>query len=331
MNVLITGGCGYIGSHLAFLLVKKNIKTVSIIDNLSNSKKEVLGIIEKITKKKIYFKKIDILKKNSLEKFFFKNKFDVVYHFAAVKAVGESQINPLKYYNVNIAGLINLLDVMNKHEVKKIIFSSSSTVYGNPKSLPLKETSELSPENVYGYTKKIGEEIIQNMCKYHGFKSVILRYFNPAGAHYSGLFGEQSKGAFKNLFPAIIDVLSKKKKFLKIYGKNYNTRDGTGARDFIHVEDLVFAHFKAMKLISKKCEVINLGLGKSYTVMEVVKAFERVNNIKIKYKFFARRSGDIAESYNSVSKQNKILNWSPDKNIEDICKTAYDFYKKTNK
>ena len=330
MNILLTGGLGYLGSHLSIELLLAGHK-VLIIDNLSNSNIGILSKIKKITKKNIFFKQIDLLDKKKLINFFRNKKINLVIHLAGSKSVEESENNLIKYYNNNIVSSLNLLDVMNKNNVKNIIFSSSATVYGYPEKVPIKESHIKKPNNTYGFTKSIIEDLIFHMEKKKLLNYVVLRYFNPVGFHNSGLISDESKGIHNNLFPYIFQLIKGKFNFLKIYGNNYNTRDGTAARDYIHIEDLVNAHIVSMNLFKERKKisfVFNIGTGSSTTVLEVVNSIKKYCNIHIKYKFFPRRQGDVAETYNDISLASKKLKWQSKKTIKDICLSLTNLLKK---
>lgn len=321
MKVLVTGGCGYIGSHTTVLLLEQGYDVVCI-DNLSNSKETVIDRIFQITGKKISFYLGDVCDKDLLKAVFSKHKIDAVIHFAGYKAVGESVIEPIKYYRNNIDSTLSLLEVMHEYGCKKIIFSSSATVYGNPLSLPIKEDHRLAPTNPYGNTKKINEEILTDAA--HADKDlgvVLLRYFNPIGAHESGLIGEDPNQKPNNLMPYILKVKDKVYPYLSVYGDDYDTIDGTGVRDYIHVVDLAQGHIKALEYLNNHSgiEAFNLGGGKGYSVLEIVKTFARVTNSEIPYKIVARRAGDIATCYASIDKASAILGFKATKTLEQMC------------
>lgn len=327
MKILVTGGCGYIGSHTAVELLNNSYDVV-IIDNFSNSKKDVLPKIKCITNKDFQFYEGDVCNRDILEKIFTENKIDAVIHFAGYKAVGESVAKPLKYYRNNLDSTIALLEVMQKHNCKKLVFSSSATVYGSPKSLPIKETFPLSTTNPYGSTKLMIENILKDLYKSDNNWSIaLLRYFNPIGAHESGLIGENPNDIPNNLMPYIVKVATGELKELSIFGNDYNTKDGTGVRDYIHVVDLAKGHIKAIEKIIKEsgCDAYNLGTGHGYSVLDIVNTFESVNNIKVAHKIVDRRPGDIAECYADPTYAYEKLNWKATKNIEDMCKDAYNF------
>ena len=330
MAILVTGGTGYIGSHTVIELLNSGEEIV-IVDNLSNSKIEMVDKIKEITGKNFKFYKVDILDKKALEEVFKENDIKEVIHFAGFKAVGESVMNPIKYYHNNITGTLILLEVMKEFDCKKIVFSSSATVYGKPKTVPIKEDFDLHTTNPYGTTKLMIDKILQDICiADKDFSAIILRYFNPIGAHESGLIGEDPNGIPNNLMPYITQVAVGKLECLRVFGDDYDTKDGTGVRDYIHVVDLAKGHVKAIEKIRKikGPEVYNLGTGKGYSVLEIVKAFEKVNNIKINYIITERRPGDIDECYADPSKAKKELNWEATKTIEDMCKDAWNFAKK---
>ena len=330
MKILVTGGTGFIGSHTCVELLESGYDVV-IIDNLSNSKKEVVDYIKQITSKKISFYEQDVCNKDSLRNIFKEHSIDAIIHFAGYKAVGESVENPLMYYRNNIDSTLSLLEVENEFNVKKIVFSSSATVYGNPKTLPIREDFPLSTTNPYGSTKLIIEGILRDLYKSDNDWSIaLLRYFNPIGAHKSGLIGENPNGIPNNLMPYIIKVATKELDCLGIFGNDYNTHDGTGVRDYIHVVDLAKGHVKAIEKILKGtgCDAYNLGTGNGYSVLDLVNTFVKVNNVDVKYEFKDRRAGDIDACYADPSYAYKELNWKAEKGIEEMCKDAYNFIKK---
>ena len=334
MKILLTGGTGFIGSHTAVELILENNEIV-IVDNLSNSKRDILNKISEITgHKNIIFYQGDIYDKNLLNTIFTENRIDAVIHFAGHKAVGESVANPLKYYNNNIIGLLSLLEMMIKHEVKKLVFSSSATVYGDPKELPLTEQSPVKPINPYGRTKLMSEEIIKDItASDKSFRAISLRYFNPVGAHSSGLIGESPLGKPNNLFPYILSAIGKG--HLNIYGDDYDTIDGTGVRDYIHIVDLAKAHLAALNYISKmdkNYELYNLGTGNGYSVLQIVEEFNKnlSEGQKVKYQITGRRKGDSAMVYADSSLAEKDFEWKCNKNLEDMVKDSINFYKKNS-
>lgn len=333
MKILVTGGCGYIGSHTCVELLENNYEIV-VIDNFSNSKKDVIEKIKQITKKDFKFYEGDVKDKNLLEKIFKENNINSVIHFAGFKAVGESVENPLKYYNNNLESTINLLEIMNKYNCKKLVFSSSATVYGKPKTLPIKESFPLSTANPYGTTKLMIEMILKDLyISDNEWSIAVLRYFNPIGAHQSGLIGENPNDIPNNLMPYIVKVANNELDHLNIFGNDYDTIDGTGVRDFIHVVDLANGHIKAIEKINNKkgIDYYNLGTGKGYSVLELIKAFEKSNDIKIKYEITKRRPGDIDACYADPSYAKKELNWEAKKDINEMCKDAYNFIKQQKK
>ena len=328
MAILITGGSGYIGSHTTVELLSKG-EEIILVDNLSNSKPEVIDKIKKIAKKDFKFYQLDIRNQEELQKVFTENKIEAVIHFAGFKAVGESVSKPLAYYANNIGGTLTLLDVMKQNNVKKIIFSSSATVYGKPAKVPITESMPISATNPYGMSKLIIEQILQDLyIADNNWDIAILRYFNPVGAHKSGLIGENPNGIPNNLMPYISQVASGKLPYLTIFGSDYKTHDGTGVRDYIHVVDLAKGHLKALEKLRKVDNgifIYNLGTGTPYSVLDVIKAFEKANDIKINYIISDRRPGDIDACYADVTKAIKELNWQAEKNIEDMCQDAWNF------
>ena len=328
MSVLVTGGAGYIGSHTVVELLNKGEEIV-IVDNYSNSKPEMLDKIKEITKKDFKFYEVDLLDREKLDKVFAENPdIDSVIHFAGLKAVGESVAKPVMYYHNNITGTLILLDVMKKHNCKKIVFSSSATVYGVPESVPVKEEFPLSATNPYGSTKLMIEKILEDVyISDNEWSVILLRYFNPIGAHESGLIGENPNGIPNNLMPYINQVACGKLDYLRVFGNDYNTVDGTGVRDYIHVVDLAQGHLKALDKARSfnGVEAYNLGTGKGYSVSEVVKAFENATGVKVKYKIVDRRPGDIAEYYADPSKAKNDLGWEAKKGIEEMCKDSWRF------
>lgn len=333
MKVLITGGTGYIGSHCAVRLLEKNFEVV-LLDNLSNSRISVGKKIQKITNKEISFFKGDINDNQILKKIFSSHKIDFVLHCAGLKAVGESVLKPNEYKENNVEGTKSLLSVMQKHDVFKLIFSSSASVYGNPKYHPIDEIHPLNPLNPYALSKVKIEEILKKLSTENSkWKILSLRYFNPIGAHDSYLLGDNPTGQPNNLFPFIMKVAEGKIEELEIFGNDYNTPDGTGIRDYIHIMDLVDGHISSMLYLEKmeaslNYENINLGAGRGYSVLEVLRSFETVNNLKIPYSFAERREGDVDNSYANISKAKLKLDWKPERTIEDMCRSAWYFQKK---
>lgn len=330
MKILVTGGAGYIGSHTVVELLNEGHEVV-VVDNLVNSSKESLKRVEKITGKKVPFFELDIRDRQALENVVKGAGFDCCIHFAGLKAVGESVSLPWEYYDNNIGGTLVLLDVLRKNGCKNIIFSSSATVYGNPKTVPITEDCPKGEcTNPYGETKSVLERIMTDM--YNADKEwnvVLLRYFNPIGAHKSGLIGENPNGIPNNLMPYITQVAVGKREELGVFGDDYNTPDGTGVRDYIHVVDLAKGHVKALKAVENNCglEIFNLGTGVGYSVLDVVKAFEKSNNIKIPYSIKPRRPGDIDVSYSDPSKANRVLGWKAENNLEDMCRDSWNWQK----
>lgn len=325
MTILVTGGLGFIGSHTVVALIEQGFKVV-IADNLSNSNIDVLSSLENITKENIPFHQIDIADEKAVNILFDKYDFNGVIHFAGYKAVGESVSDPIKYYRNNLLSTITLANVCKKYGVKKFIFSSSATVYGDNR-VPFEETMQLLPTtNSYGETKAMCERILTDLVKANADLEVaLLRYFNPIGAHPSGVIGELPNGIPNNLMPYVTQVAKGKLKVLQIFGDDYPTQDGTGVRDYIHVMDLAEGHVAALKNITSGVHIYNLGTGQGTSVLEIVKTFESVNNIKIPYKIVERRLGDIAYSYADVSKAKRELNWSAKRNLEDMCKDSWNF------
>ena len=327
MKILVTGGAGYIGSHTAVELLKAGYD-ITIVDNLSNSSIDVIDAIKEITGKDFNFYKLDVKNERTLNKIFKEENIDAVIHFAAFKAVGESVEKPLKYYENNLENTISLLKVMKKNKIKKIIFSSSACVYGDPEELPIKETARLTTTNPYGATKHMIERILKDVYKAETDLSVIiLRYFNPVGADSSYKIGENPKGIPNNLMPFIMRVANGEIDHLNIFGNDYDTKDGTGVRDYIHVTDLAIGHIKTLEKANKDngIFVYNLGTGTGYSVLEMVKTFEKVNNVKVPYEITKRRAGDIAACYADPSLAKKELGWEAKKTLEDMCYDSYQY------
>lgn len=329
MKILVTGGAGYIGSHTCVELLNEGFEVV-VIDNFSNSKSSSLDAIKKITGKDFKFYEIDYLDKDALNKVFEENKIDAVINFAGFKAVGESVQKPIEYYTNNISGALNLLDIMRKHNVKKFVFSSSATVYGNPEKIPLTEDCKIGgTTNPYGTSKLFIEQILKDIyASDNSWDIIILRYFNPVGAHESGLIGEDPKGIPNNLMPYIAKVATKELKELSVFGNDYNTPDGTGVRDYIHVVDLAKGHVLALNKLEKEGKglfIYNLGTGTGYSVLDLVHAYEKANNVKVPYKIAPRRDGDIATCYSDPTKAKNELGFVATKTIEDMCHDSYKF------
>ena len=333
MKILVTGGAGYIGSHTCVNLLNDGYDVV-IVDDLSNSNIDVIDKINKITNKKVKFYQENLINYDALKKIFFDEKIDAVIHFAGFKAVFESVKDPLKYYNNNLNSTITLLRVMKEFNCKRLVFSSSATVYGKPKSLPICENFDLSTTNPYGTTKLMIENILKDLYySDNTWSIVILRYFNPIGAHESGLLYENPHGIPNNLMPYIIKVANKELPYLNIFGNDYDTIDGTGVRDYIHVVDLARGHICAIKYCFKNnvCDCFNLGTGRGTSVLELVNAFSKVNNVDIPYVIKERREGDIDACYASCDKALKILKFKAEKDINDMCYDAYSFIRNGDK
>lgn len=330
MKILLTGGAGYIGSHTAIELINLGHEVI-IVDNLANSSEKVLDRIEQIIGKKPKFYKADCCDKEAMEKLFSENELDAVIHFAGLKAVGESCRMPIEYYKNNIDSTLVLLEVMRAHGVKNIIFSSSATVYGAPDVVPIKETAVVGRcTNPYGWTKYMNEVILTDATKADPELSVVLlRYFNPVGAHISGLIGESPNGIPNNLMPYISQVAVGKLAQLSVYGNDYDTHDGTGVRDYIHVVDLAKGHACAVDYVVKHkgTEVFNLGTGVGYSVLDMVKAFEDANGVKVPYRITDRRPGDIAECYADSTKAKELMGWTAEKTLVDMCGDSWRWQK----
>jgi len=325
MAVLVTGGAGYIGSHTCILLLEAGYDVI-VVDNLVNGKEEALRRVEEITGKKLIFHKVDLLDQERLRAVFQQSQIDSVINFAGLKAVGESVSIPLRYYHNNVSGTLMLCEIMKEFGVKNMVFSSSATVYGEPKTVPITEDFPLSATNPYGRTKLMIEEILRDLyVSDQTWNVAILRYFNPVGAHQSGRIGEDPKGIPNNLVPYIAQVAVGKLNELSIFGNDYPTSDGTGIRDYIHVMDLAKAHLKALERLDENPGIVayNLGTGRGYSVLEVVKAFSKASGRKIPYKFVPRRPGDIAVCYADASKAFKELGWKAEKNIDDMCMDSW--------
>ena len=337
MNILVTGGSGFIGSHTLIELIAEG-QSVVVVDNLSNSNSEALRRVESITGQAVPFYKVDIRDREGLSRVFALHDFDCCIHFAGLKAVGESVVKPWEYYENNINGTLALLDVMRRQGCKNIIFSSSATVYGNPAQIPITETCPKGHcTNPYGQTKSMLEEILMDMhtadVKLMDLKPwnvVLLRYFNPIGAHESGLIGEDPNGIPNNLMPYITQVAVGKLDKLHVFGDDYATADGTGVRDYIHVVDLAKGHVKALKAIEENCGVAiyNLGTGRGYSVLELVHAFEKVSGVTIPYVIEDRRPGDIAVCYSDPGKAKRELGWKAEYDIYDMCRDSWNWQKK---
>ena len=330
MKILVTGGCGYIGSHTCCELLDNDYDVI-VVDNLSNSKEDVIDKIKEITKKDVKFYKADVCDKEAINKIFDENEIDAVIHFAGLKAVGESVAKPLLYYRNNLDSTLTLLEVMQNHNCKRIVFSSSATVYGSPKELPIKENFPLSTTNPYGSTKLYIEGILKDLyISDNDWSIAVLRYFNPIGAHKSGLIGENPNGIPNNLMPYIIKVATHELEVLNVFGNDYDTKDGTGVRDYIHVVDLAKGHIKAIEKVlnSIGIDYYNLGTGIGYSVLDIVNNFEKVNGVKVNYKITDRRPGDIAACYADPSYAKEKLGWQAELGIEEMCRDSYTYVSK---
>ena len=331
MKTLVTGGLGYIGSHVAINLINAGYEIV-IVDNLSNSNIKTLKLIEKIVGKSVSFHLIDVRNYQELNKLFKAENFESVVHLSGLKAVGESVIDPLRYYDHNVSGSINLFKCMKEHNVKKLVFSSSATVYGNPQYLPIDENHPINPINPYGRTKAKIEGILEDLHNSdNDFAFISLRYFNPIGSHKSGLIGDSPEGIPNNLMPYILKVFNKELDILNVFGDDYKTPDGTGIRDYIHITDLAHGHLNALNALSKNNKIsqfINLGTGKGFSVFDVIKSFENISKFKIPYKVCSRRSGDVESCYADPSKAKEILNWEAGLTLNDMTESALKFIQK---
>lgn len=330
-TILVTGGAGYIGSHTCVELLNAGYEVV-VIDNLDNSSRESLVRVEKITGKSVKFYLGDIADRELLDQIFNENKISSCIHFAGLKAVGESVEKPLEYYQNNISGTLILVEMMRKHEVKNMIFSSSATVYGNPAEIPITENCPKGTcTNPYGWTKSMLEQIFMDLqVSDPTWNIILLRYFNPIGAHQSGLIGEDPNGIPNNLMPYVTQVAAGKLEELGVFGNDYDTPDGTGVRDYIHVVDLAKGHVKALEKMDEDCglEIYNLGTGNGYSVLDIVHSFEKANGIKIPYQIKPRRAGDIATCYCDPTKAEKELGWKATYTIEEMCRDAWNWQKK---
>lgn len=328
MKILLTGGAGYIGSHTCVELLEKGYEVV-IADDFSNSKPEVLNRIKEITGKEVTLYQIDVGNYADLNRLFDEQPIKAVIHFAGFKAVGESCRKPLMYYRNNIDATLTLLEVMEKHDVNKIVFSSSATVYGESNPIPYKETMPITGcTNPYGWTKLMIEQILRDTANANSkLSAILLRYFNPIGAHPSGRIGEDPSGIPNNLLPYVAQVATGKLPELGVFGNNFPTKDGTGVRDYIHVVDLAKGHVAALEFADKftGVEAINLGSGEGHSVLDVVNTFSKVNNVEIPYKIKERRAGDLAEYYADAQKAKELLNWSAEKTLEDMCRDLWNW------
>ena len=330
-TILLAGGAGYIGSHTAVELLSSGYDVV-VADNYSNSSPEAIKRVEKITGRTVALYEADVRDTKALDRIFSENSIDAVIHFAGLKAVGESVEKPVLYYRNNIDTTLSLLETMEKYGVKNMIFSSSATVYGEANKAPLSETMPRGAcTNPYGWTKSMMEQILEDAAKADDKLSVVLlRYFNPIGAHESGMIGEDPHGIPNNLMPYITQVAVGKRECLTIFGRDYPTPDGTCKRDYIHVVDLAKGHVKAVDFILRQdrcCEIINLGTGTSYSVTEIVETFERVNNVRVKHVYGPRRAGDLAELYANADKALAVLGWKTERSLEDMCRDSWNWQK----
>ena len=328
--ILVTGGCGYIGSHTVVELANAGEREIVIVDNLCNSKEEVIERIKKIVDVDIKFYNADINDEEALDKIFEAHKPDSVVHFAGLKAVGESVREPLWYYSNNITGTLKLLSVMKKHGCNKIVFSSSATVYGENNVAPYVEEMPTSATNPYGWTKVMQEQMLRDIAFANPEMSVaLLRYFNPIGAHESGLIGEDPNGIPNNLLPYICKVAMGRLPKLNVFGNDYDTHDGTGVRDYIHVVDLAIGHVKALDYLNKNTGVltVNLGTGIGYSVLDVVKAYEEASGVEVKYEIVPRRPGDIATCYANAEKAWELLGWKTERDLAKMCQDSWNFAK----
>ncbi|MDP4552525.1 UDP-glucose 4-epimerase GalE [Alkalihalobacillus macyae] len=330
MAILVTGGAGYIGSHTCVQLLNHGSDIV-VVDNFSNSKMESLDRVRELTERDFPFYEVDLLDRASLEQVFIENEIEAVVHFAGLKAVGESVSKPLHYYHNNLTGTFVLCEVMEKYNVRNIVFSSSATVYGMPDTMPITEEAPLSATNPYGQTKLMIEQILRDLYVADSNWSIaLLRYFNPIGAHVSGRIGEDPNGIPNNLMPFISQVAVGKLEQLSVFGDDYDTADGTGVRDYIHVEDLANGHLKALQHIlgTTGVEAYNLGTGNGYSVLQMVKAFEEATGKEVKYSVAPRRPGDIAECYADPTKAKEELGWVAEKGIEEMCQDTWRWQSK---
>lgn len=331
MKILVTGGNGYIGSHTCVELLNNGYEVV-ILDNFSNSKRENLSKIKQITGKDFTFYEGNMIDEDILDKIFTENKIDAVIDFAAYKAVGESVEKPVEYYTNNVSTVLVLLGAMKKYNVKKLVFSSSATVYGDPEVLPITEDCKTgNTTNPYGTSKLFVEQILKDLYKSDNtFDIAILRYFNPIGAHSSGLIGEEPNGIPANLLPYVSKVASGKLECLSVFGNDYDTKDGTGVRDYIHVVDLAIGHIKALEKLNKEGRglfIYNLATGTGYSVLDIINTFEKVNNVKVNYKIVNRRPGDIAACYSDPTKAKEELGFVATKTLEDMCRDLWNYEK----
>lgn len=330
-HILVTGGAGFIGSHTVLVLLQAGY-TVTVVDNLSNAYRESLDRVSELTGKSVNFYEVDVTDKSALCDVFAKHQFSAVIHFAGLKSVNESVSQPLNYYFTNVQGTINLCEVMAQFNVFQLVFSSSATVYGTPEALPLKESMPVGqPTNPYGQSKLMVEKILQDLrASNEQWQIALLRYFNPVGAHESGLIGEDPNGIPNNLMPYIAQVASGRLARLSIFGDDYDTEDGTGVRDFIHVMDLAEGHEKALAHLNSTpgLSTVNLGTGEGYSVLQLVNAFTDINHVQVPYTMAPRRAGDLAAVYADVSKAKAVLNWQAKRSIQDMCRDTWNWQRK---
>jgi UDP-glucose 4-epimerase len=325
VNILVTGGAGYIGSHTVLALLERGHEVV-VLDNFCNSSTAVMGRLESLANRKIPLHQIDVRDTSAVLDVLQKNKIEAVIHFAALKAVGESCVLPLNYFDNNISGTISLLNAMRQAKVNRFVFSSSATVYGDAAITPIVETAPRSATNPYGRSKLMIEDMLQDVCLAHpDFNAAVLRYFNPVGSHPSGLIGEDPRGIPNNLMPYLCQVAVGKRPLLSVFGDDYATPDGTGLRDYLHVMDLAQAHADALDYLEKNSEniTVNLGTGRAYSVLEMIRAFEQANDVEIKYEIVSRRQGDVAELYADASLAKALLNWQARYDLARMCKDAW--------
>ena len=327
MTIFVTGGAGYIGSHTCVELLQAGYDLV-VMDNFINSKPEAVRRIRELSGRDFPFYEVDMLDQAGMDRIFDQHPIDAVIHFAGLKAVGESVSQPLRYYHNNITGTLNLLETMQKHGCKRFVFPSSATVYGSPKTVPIREDFPLSTTNPYGATKLMIEQILQDQYTADPAWSIaLLRYFNPIGAHESGRIGEDPQGIPNNLMPYITRVAAGQLEWLPVFGDDYDTPDGTGVRDYIHVVDLALGHLKAVEKVAQMTgvEAYNLGTGKGYSVLEIVHAFEKVNGVPVRHKIGPRRAGDIAACYADPAKAKRELGWAAERGLEQMCRDSWNF------
>lgn len=330
MQILVTGGAGYIGSHTCVELLNAG-HDIIVLDNLCNSCEKSLEVVKRLTGKDFPFYQVDLLDYEATERVFAENKIDAVIHFAGLKAVGESTQIPIRYYHNNITGTLNLVDIMEKHDVYNLVFSSSATVYGTPKTVPILEDFPLSTTNPYGSTKLMLENILTDVFKANNKWSVtLLRYFNPIGAHKSGDLGEDPKGIPNNLLPYVAQVAVGRLEYVHVFGNDYPTKDGTGVRDYIHVVDLALGHLKAIEAKSGEAgvHIYNLGTGNGYSVLEIIDAFSKACGKEVPYQIEARRPGDIAECYANAAKAKAELGWEAIRQIGEMCEDSWRWQSK---